>query len=626
MKKHVSRGFRLAAVLVLAAAGALTLRAGENTASPAKGPAAAPNAAAPKPAESSGAPAKQEVGEVSEIGRAAQPLPEMPAPPAKPREKEKSAAPNAAAAPALPEMPALPAEAGKDRTVPAETAAPLSAGEARTRSLGELVNALVSEETEAKLDHLLRAVETAPFDSGAALIHLENLCSKRAAALAALERFDALWERNPASARLAWSGCALHRAAGEDLRGARLLDRSLAALAEDPGCDPGELFGLRLERLDFFERMQDFAGGRAYIAGLLPGAGERAGRLLEAALDFHAVGALRTEGGRRPAADWINSALPCRRAHAETLLALRRRDAEVVSFAVCGDRIRLYQRHGRRDFALALAEEFAERFPGPASQLQICAAAAEAGDVKNCEAMLCVMPAGKYPEAITATLRFRARLQAKDFKAAEAFLARPEAKTIRLRARLDLLAARHEYPELLKAATALARRRRDGSEDGTVLNALLTAAERCSDLKALALARRLIGKKNENDPVFANAIGYIGVMIGGDPAEASRLVEIALDDDPENAAYLDSLACVRLKQGKLDEAEKLIRHALRRADLGSGVAVLIEHAADIAAARGDRAGALAGYRGALALADDDPAIDAEALKRKIAALEGKKAE
>ena len=219
MKKHVSRGFRFAAVLVLAAVGALTLRAGENSAPPAKAPAAAPPSA-----ESSGAPAKQEAEEVSEIGRAAQPLPEMPAPPAEAGEKEKSAAPKTVA-PALPEMPALPAETGKDPSVAAETAAQLSAGEARTRSLGELVNALISEESGAKIDHLLRAVEAAPFDSEAALIHLENLCSKRAAALAALERFDALWERHPASVRLARSGCALHRAAGEDIRGARLLDR-----------------------------------------------------------------------------------------------------------------------------------------------------------------------------------------------------------------------------------------------------------------------------------------------------------------------------------------------------------------------------------------------------------------
>ena len=505
-----------------------------------------------------------------------------------------------------------------------EEAAPLTRREARLRSLGALTAAMVSEDEALKLDHLLRAVEANPFDAEAALIHLERLCSERRLALAALERFDALWERFPASLPLARSGCAIHCAAGEDAHGAALLDRSLAELAPLRGDDDGDLFELRLERIEFFSRMQEFTEAAKFINGLLPRVGERRGRLLEVALETYATGALRTEGGHKPAADWINSAYPCRRAHAATLLALRRCDGEVVSRTICDNRIALYQRHGRHDFALALAEEFAQRFPGPRSQLRICAAAAEAGDIRYCESMLFIM-SPDLGQFLIASLRFRARLKAKDFEAAAAYLDRPEAEPIRQRARFELLAETRNFPELLKETTEFARRGDDQAR--SVAMQLLVAAEHCRDRAALDRVRRILGRAVETEPLFANAIGYIDTMIGGgDLNDASRLVEFALSVDPENAAYLDSLGCIRLQQGKVDEAEKLIRHALRRADLDTGIAVLLEHAADIAAARGRRDEALAGYRGALALAAEDTEIDPAEVKRKIAALEGKKAE
>ena len=645
MKTAVFRGFRFAALLVFAAAAAPTLRADVTPAAeettenglPANAAGSAVKPAKETSRNETAAPDAKPAGDALPEAAARddatlRELPPMPDP-AKPRETAQKTNPEPAEnpAPALPEMPE-PDDAGAGRTAPQPESessaddenAPRPVGrEARLRSLGALIAAMVSEDDELKIDHLLRAVEAEPFDTDAALIHLALLCSKRQNAAAALKRFDALWERFPSSRPLARSGCALHRAAGEDAHGAALLDRSLAAAAPPHGADDGELFALRLERLGFFCRMQKFAEAGKFIARLLPEVGERRSRLLEAALELHATGALRTEGGHKPAADWINSAHPCRRAHAETLLALRRCDGEILSRKICDNRIALYQRHGRHDFALTLAEEFAQRFPGPESQLRICAAAAEAGDVKTCETTLCILPPGLNP-GIAAALRFRARLRAKDLRAAELFLEEPEAETIRQRARLDLFAAQRNYPELLKGAIEFARR---GPEETMSVSALLlTAAERCGDRSALDLVRGAVGSAVTTEPVYANAVGYISAMIGGDLDEASRLVEFALSREPENAAYLDSLGCIRLRQGKIDEAEKLIRHALRRADLDTGIAVLLEHAADIAEARGRHDEALAGYRGALALAEEDTEIDPAALRRKIAALEGKKSE
>ena len=52
--------------------------------------------------------------------------------------------------------------------------------------------------------------------------------------------------------------------------GAALLDRSLAELAPLCGDDDGGLFALRLERIDFFCRRQQFAEAAKYINALLP--------------------------------------------------------------------------------------------------------------------------------------------------------------------------------------------------------------------------------------------------------------------------------------------------------------------------------------------------------------------
>jgi len=46
--------------------------------------------------------------------------------------------------------------------------------------------------------------------------------------------------------------------------------------------------------------------------------------------------------------------------------------------------------------------------------------------------------------------------------------------------------------------------------------------------------------------------------------EAATLIQRALTDDPNNAAYQDSLGWAYFKQNKLDEAEGLLRQAVTR--------------------------------------------------------------
>jgi tetratricopeptide (TPR) repeat protein len=65
----------------------------------------------------------------------------------------------------------------------------------------------------------------------------------------------------------------------------------------------------------------------------------------------------------------------------------------------------------------------------------------------------------------------------------------------------------------------------------------------------------------------AGALNYLGYMLADRNVrldEAHDLVAKALDLDPENGAYLDSMGWVCFRQGKADQAEQLLVHALDR--------------------------------------------------------------
>ena len=70
-----------------------------------------------------------------------------------------------------------------------------------------------------------------------------------------------------------------------------------------------------------------------------------------------------------------------------------------------------------------------------------------------------------------------------------------------------------------------------------------------------------------NDPDNAGALNYLGYMLadrGVRLDEAQKMIGRAVELDPTNGAYLDSLGWVLYRQNKLDEAEDNLRKALQR--------------------------------------------------------------
>ncbi len=124
----------------------------------------------------------------------------------------------------------------------------------------------------------------------------------------------------------------------------------------------------------------------------------------------------------------------------------------------------------------------------------------------------------------------------------------------------------------------------------------------------------------ELDPTHAPALNFLGYSLADENMnldEALDLVQRALDVDPWNGAYLDSLGWVYFRMGRFEEAREPLEAAAR--ELPSD-AVILEHLGDLYERRGENELALSAWGKAL---DNDPApADRAKIEAKIAMLSG----
>ena len=140
---------------------------------------------------------------------------------------------------------------------------------------------------------------------------------------------------------------------------------------------------------------------------------------------------------------------------------------------------------------------------------------------------------------------------------------------------------------------------------------LAAAYERTGRLDdAETVFRKLIG----DYPDFHLALNYLGYMWaeqGENLQEAQELVERALDLDPDNGAYADSLGWVHFQRGELDQA---LVQLDRAASLLPEDGTVQEHLGDVHRALGNAQAANRAYRRALELDEDGRA---EEIRRKL---------
>ncbi|MDI6740851.1 MAG: tetratricopeptide repeat protein, partial [Candidatus Edwardsbacteria bacterium] len=135
-------------------------------------------------------------------------------------------------------------------------------------------------------------------------------------------------------------------------------------------------------------------------------------------------------------------------------------------------------------------------------------------------------------------------------------------------------------------------------KDASFLFNLAAACERAGDFyKSEQYFKELL----QRDPGHASAQNYLGYMYadkGVNLDQAKTLIAQALQKEPDNAYYIDSMGWVYFRLGQLAEAQASIERAV---SLMPGDATLRDHLGDVYLAQGDRAKAIEQWKKALEL-------------------------
>lgn len=143
----------------------------------------------------------------------------------------------------------------------------------------------------------------------------------------------------------------------------------------------------------------------------------------------------------------------------------------------------------------------------------------------------------------------------------------------------------------------------------------LALADLYSDSGRSSDAEKILRQIIANNPKNANALNYLGYLLAQQSRnleEAIGLVNRALQEEPENGAFLDSLGWAHFQRGDLSEAEKYLARAAERLPDNSEI---LDHLGDLYAARGRLQEAISAWSRALKANGED--IDAAAVQRKI---------
>ena len=263
--------------------------------------------------------------------------------------------------------------------------------------------------------------------------------------------------------------------------------------------------------------------------------------------------------------------------------------------------------------AVNFARSYDQRVNSSESNLWLLSSAVDCGSIMDLNKAAGVI-AEINPRFNAAELRFKAHLNAGNVNAAQKELSRiPEGKRFEFQSLL--YTSKKDWKSL--AALIDSRLKAGTPPDLQTGIIMLTLAEKLSDIALFRRAEKIVAPHLDN-PGVANAVGYISTELGIELPRARKLLTKALEKEPDNAAYLDSMAWVAFKEKRYAEAEKWISKAFANMNPREGVAVIFDHAGDIAAAQGKDP--LPWYHLSLKYAPFDNEFDKNAVLRKMKGL------
>lgn len=141
--------------------------------------------------------------------------------------------------------------------------------------------------------------------------------------------------------------------------------------------------------------------------------------------------------------------------------------------------------------------------------------------------------------------------------------------------------------------------------DSEVWFELGSAYERSGNFRKADNAFRKTLRLNPNDDAAANYLGYMWAEQGKYLDSAKVLLEMALNNDPENGAYLDSYGWIFYKMGDLEKAGEYIIKAIKQIDDDP---IIYSHLGDILAKKGDTRNAIGAYKKSIEMGSEEKDI------------------
>lgn len=166
---------------------------------------------------------------------------------------------------------------------------------------------------------------------------------------------------------------------------------------------------------------------------------------------------------------------------------------------------------------------------------------------------------------------------------------------------LQVLAQLERWPEAAESGRKAVSRW--GDQSIPLLFQLGASLERSGEYESsVETFQKLLAIDPDHAP-SQNYLGYMWADKGENLEEALGLIEKAVEADPDNGAYVDSLGWVHYRLGNLELADEYLRKA---ADLDPGDPTIREHVGDVQALLGQLDLARESYERALDLEPEDP--------------------
>lgn len=192
-------------------------------------------------------------------------------------------------------------------------------------------------------------------------------------------------------------------------------------------------------------------------------------------------------------------------------------------------------------------------------------------------------------------------------------------------AKLEQMGASNDIDELNAAADAYARLKNYDAAARIAREAAGKYPENTEALFRLASSLERAGNSAEaekiflhildmrpNDAATQNYLGYMWADKGVQLERAREMLEKAVQREPRNAAYLDSLGWAYFRLGKMDRAERNLREAYRREPSDPTIE---EHIGDLELKLGNSESAVRHWEKALQLKPEEPERVREKLRR-----------